>query len=57
MIDITNYKNIKAWPFEEAIKIIKKTKYLEPTEAIHFETGYGPSGVSSYWNLRRSFEN
>ena len=45
MFDLTNYKNIKAWPFVEAIKIIKKIDNLDTIETIHFETGYGPSGV------------
>ena len=42
---LTNYKNIKAWPFVEAIKIIKKSENLNSNRAIHFETGYGPSGI------------
>ena len=45
MNNITNYKNIKAWPFVEAIKIIKKSENLDSNRAIHFETGYGPSGI------------
>ena len=45
MNNLTNYKNIKAWPFLEAIKIIKKSENLNSNRAIHFETGYGPSGI------------
>ena len=45
MNNLTNYKNIKAWPFVEAIKIIKKSENLNSNRAIHFETGYGPSGI------------
>ena len=45
MNDITNYKNIKAWPFVEAIKVLKKFENLDKKQTINFETGYGPSGV------------
>jgi len=34
----------KAWPFEEARKLIERLKRSERKEAI-FETGYGPSGL------------
>src|SRR5579871_2467403 len=34
----------KAWPFEEARKLIERLKRLEGKEVI-FETGYGPSGL------------
>ena len=34
----------KAWPFEEARKVIARAKKLGKTEVI-FETGYGPSGL------------
>ena len=34
----------KAWPFEEARKLIERLKRLERKEVI-FETGYGPSGL------------
>jgi lysyl-tRNA synthetase class 1 len=34
----------KAWPFEEARKLIERLKRLERNEVI-FETGYGPSGL------------
>ena len=40
-----NYKNIKAWPFVEALKILKKHQHTKPLQTINFETGYGPSGV------------
>ena len=40
-----NFKHIKAWPFLEANKILKKLENSEPIPTINFETGYGPSGV------------
>ncbi|BCG83216.1 lysine--tRNA ligase [Mesorhizobium sp. 113-3-3] len=35
----------KAWPFEEAKKIIERYKGSDFPETILFETGYGPSGL------------
>ena len=35
----------KAWPFEEAHKIIKRYEKTGFPEAVLFETGYGPSGL------------
>ncbi|CAF25529.1 lysine--tRNA ligase [Bartonella quintana] len=35
----------KAWPFEEARKIIKRYEKTGYPESIIFETGYGPSGL------------
>jgi len=36
----------KAWPFEEARKVLSRIKRIpQPTGAIIFETGYGPSGL------------
>ena len=35
----------KAWPFEEAKKIIARYKDGEFPETVLFETGYGPSGL------------
>ncbi|RWE41502.1 MAG: lysine--tRNA ligase [Mesorhizobium sp.] len=35
----------KAWPFEEAKKIIERYKGTDFPETILFETGYGPSGL------------
>src|ERR1700754_3305726 len=35
----------KAWPFEEAKKIIDRYKNKDFPEAVLFETGYGPSGL------------
>ncbi|TPK40104.1 lysine--tRNA ligase [Mesorhizobium sp. B2-5-4] len=35
----------KAWPFEEAKKIIERYKGADFPESILFETGYGPSGL------------
>ena len=33
----------KAWPFEEARKIVERSR--ERTRDVLFETGYGPSGL------------
>ena len=56
----------KAWPFEEARKILKRlAKRKEPTREVLFETGYGPSGlphigtfgeVARTTMVRRAFE-
>ncbi|RJT38799.1 lysine--tRNA ligase [Mesorhizobium waimense] len=35
----------KAWPFEEAKKIIERYKNTDFAETVLFETGYGPSGL------------
>ncbi len=35
----------KAWPFEEARKLLKRWPDGKPDGAIVFETGYGPSGL------------
>jgi lysyl-tRNA synthetase class 1 len=35
----------KAWPFEEARKIVARYKGREFPETVLFETGYGPSGL------------
>ncbi|RWP39028.1 MAG: lysine--tRNA ligase [Mesorhizobium sp.] len=35
----------KAWPFEEARKIVKRYKGADFPETVLFETGYGPSGL------------
>ncbi|TGQ44613.1 lysine--tRNA ligase [Mesorhizobium sp. M00.F.Ca.ET.216.01.1.1] len=35
----------KAWPFEEAKKIIQRYKDTDFPEPVLFETGYGPSGL------------
>jgi len=35
----------KAWPFEEARKIVERAKTLPKGKTIIFETGYGPSGL------------
>lgn len=38
--------NVKAWPFLEAEKILKKINYNLPKKGyVLFETGYGPSGL------------
>ena len=35
----------KAWPFEEARKVVERLKRLGSKDEILFETGYGPSGL------------
>ncbi|MGJ8534986.1 MAG: lysine--tRNA ligase [Alphaproteobacteria bacterium] len=35
----------KAWPFEEARKIVKRLNGKMPDRPVLFETGYGPSGL------------
>ena len=38
-------KASKAWPFEEATKIVKRYEKTGFPETVLFETGYGPSGL------------
>ena len=50
MIDKELVQSLKAWPFKEALQIIKKNGGLQnfriPAKgSILFETGYGPSGL------------
>ena len=54
----------KAWPFEEARKLVARAKRTGKTEIL-FETGYGPSGlphigtfgeVARTTMVRRAFE-
>src|SRR5207237_5378769 len=35
----------KAWPFEEARKLLKRYDAGFPASGVVFETGYGPSGL------------
>lgn len=35
----------KAWPFEEARKLVKRIEKSGKTDPVLFETGYGPSGL------------
>jgi lysyl-tRNA synthetase class 1 len=35
----------KAWPFEEARKLVKRIEKRDPARPVLFETGYGPSGL------------
>jgi lysyl-tRNA synthetase class 1 len=35
----------KAWPFEEARKLVKRIEKRDPGRPVLFETGYGPSGL------------
>jgi lysyl-tRNA synthetase, class I len=35
----------KAWPFEEARKLLKRLEKRDPARELLFETGYGPSGL------------
>ena len=50
MIESQYHQNLKAWPFQEALKIINNmggfNNFKIPTkEYVLFETGYGPSGL------------
>ncbi len=38
-------KTSKAWPFEEARKLVKRVEKRDPSKPVLFETGYGPSGL------------
>ena len=49
-IDLKHHSQLKAWPFNEAIKIIKKNgdfkNFQIPSKGyVLFQTGYGPSGL------------
>ena len=38
--------NARAWPFEEARKVLKRYENKQPEKGyVLFETGYGPSGL------------
>ena len=37
--------NARAWPFEEARKLLARYAHTKPPSHILFETGYGPSGL------------
>ena len=39
-----DYKKIKAWPFQEAIKLKNKVSKIANKKVVTLETGYGPSG-------------
>lgn len=44
--DIANFAaSSKAWPFEEAKKLLKRYEKIGFPEIVLFETGYGPSGL------------
>ena len=43
MTDI-NFKKIKAWPFQEALKLKNRISKINNKQNVTFETGYGPSG-------------
>ena len=47
MLELNNQSIIsKAWPFEEAKKILRRIKVTPPEKGyVLFETGYGPSGL------------
>ena len=38
-------RECRAWPFEEASKIVKRYERSEYPDTVIFETGYGPSGL------------
>ena len=39
-----DYKKIKAWPFQEAIKLKNKVSKIPNKKVVTLETGQGPSG-------------
>ncbi len=41
----TSARDSRAWPFEEASKIVKRFEKTGFPETVIFETGYGPSGL------------
>jgi lysyl-tRNA synthetase class 1 len=41
----------KAWPFEEAQKIVERIKRRGIGTGVIFETGYGPSGLPHFGNF------
>ena len=43
-MDNIDYKKIKAWPFQEAIKLKNKVSKIANKKIVTLETGYGPSG-------------
>ena len=47
MLKVRNkFINSKAWPFEEARRILKRLNGKDPVKGyVLFETGYGPSGL------------
>jgi lysyl-tRNA synthetase class 1 len=56
MIEHQNHKFLKAWPFQEAIKIVKSlgnfSDFKHPKkDYVLFETGYGPSGLPHIGNF------
>jgi lysyl-tRNA synthetase class 1 len=42
---VSEAKTSKAWPFEEARKLVKRFEREAMPETVLFETGYGPSGT------------
>ncbi|MEL6290721.1 MAG: lysine--tRNA ligase, partial [Pseudomonadota bacterium] len=40
-------RDAKAWPFEEAKKLLKRLERVDPNgeKTVIFQTGYGPSGL------------
>ena len=43
---VTAARSSKAWPFQEAMKLVKRYPDGKPGNApVLFETGYGPSGL------------
>ena len=40
-----DYKKVKAWPFQEALKLKNRVSKINNKKIVTFETGYGPSGA------------
>ena len=38
-------RNAKAWPFQEAARLVKRMERVKKDGPVTFETGYGPSGL------------
>ena len=48
----------KAWPFEEARKLVKRYEKSGFPDVVLFETGYGPSGlphIGTFGDTRSAF--
>ena len=46
VLDLKEFKNISAWPFQEAVKLVERFGNKIPDKGhVLFATGYGPSGL------------
>ena len=51
MLDNDLIQSTSSWPFVEIRKLLKDRKDIIKKNKITFQTGYGPSGFTSYWDL------